>query len=87
MPVTHRIKITAADRGYVTAGAISISVAFNPVRAAALALLEQGRDPADKLAGVWEGAAISAMPLARLARAYVPPRVNHRAADPSRNVD
>jgi hypothetical protein len=39
------------------------------------------------LSGSFEGAAISAMPLARLARVYVPPRANHRAADPSRNVD
>jgi hypothetical protein len=87
MPITHRIRILATDHGcYATSGAVAVK-GFNPVRAAALALLEQGRDPADKLAGVWEGAAISPMTLSRLAAAYTPPRVNHKRGDPSLNQD
>jgi hypothetical protein len=46
MPITHRIKITAADSEYQTTGAVSVKCA-NPMRAAAGALLDQGRDPAD----------------------------------------
>jgi hypothetical protein len=86
--VTHRIRILGADHGcYSTSGAIAVKSAFNPVRAAAIALLAEGRDPADKLAGVFEGASISAMPLHRLARVYTPPRVNHKRGDPSLNQD
>jgi hypothetical protein len=87
--VTHRIKITAVDHGcYSTTGAVAVKSAFNPVRAAALALLADGRDPADKLTAVWEGAAVSAMPLATLARAYVPPRAkSYYSPVASVNVD
>jgi hypothetical protein len=88
MPSTHRIRILAADHGcYSSSGAVAVKSAFNPMRAAALALIADGRDPADRLRGEWEGYSISPMTLSRLAAAYTPPRVNHRAADPSRNID
>jgi hypothetical protein len=86
MPLIHRIKITAADHGcYATSGAVAVKAAFNPVRAAALALIADGRDPADRLRGEWEGCSISPVTLATLARPYSPPRVNHKRSDPSRN--
>jgi hypothetical protein len=87
MPVTHRIKIAAADRGvYSTTGAVSV-LASNPMRSASAALVEQGHNPADLLRGVFEGAQISPVTLHALVKPYSPPRVSHRAADPSRNVD
>ena len=88
MPATHRIRITAADHGcYSTTGAVAVKAAFNPVRAAALALIADGRDPADRLRGEWEGCSISPMTLSRLAAAYTPPRANHKRGDPSLNQD
>jgi hypothetical protein len=87
MPVTHRIKITAAQRGgYSTSGAIAITAA-NPMVESARTLLARGADPSDRLAGIFEANAISPVALSRLAAPYSPPRANHKRSDPSRNVD
>jgi hypothetical protein len=87
MPVTHRIKIAAADRGrYSTIGAIEIT-ATNPMRAAGTALLELGHDPADKLRGIFEGAQISPVTLHALVKPHRAPRTDHRSAAGVRNVD
>jgi hypothetical protein len=67
-------------------GAIAISAA-NPMMGAAQSLLASGAPPDAMLSGSFEGAAISAVALSRLARVYVPPRTNHRLPDVSRNVD
>jgi hypothetical protein len=80
MPVTHQIKITTTCRGYVVAGAIALKVALNPVRAAAVALLEAGHDPADTLAAVFEGVSLSPVALHGLVRPYTPPRAAWGAA-------
>ena len=85
MPLTHKIKIAAAARGgYSTTGAVAITAA-NPMKAAGVALLEQGHNPADKLRGIFEGAMISPVTLARLSEPYRAPYTNYR--DPQRNVD
>jgi hypothetical protein len=84
----HRVKITQAGPGaYSVSGAVTLPAAFNPMRAAAIALIADGRDPADKLVGVFEGAAISPVALARLAAPYSPPRINHRLPGAGRNLD
>ena len=47
---THRISITAAGPGaYAVSGAVTLPAAFNPCRAAAVALIGKGADPADRL--------------------------------------
>jgi hypothetical protein len=74
MPLTHRIRITSADHGYVTVGAVALKCATNPMRCAAVALLEAGADRADKLRGVFEGAQISPMTLASIVRIRHSPR-------------
>jgi hypothetical protein len=87
MPLTHRIKIAAADRGgYSTTGAIAITAA-NPMRFAAAALLEKGADPLDRLHGEWAGCSITAVALHRLARPYSPPRTDHKRGAVALNVD
>jgi hypothetical protein len=70
----HHIRIFSDPAGYRIAGAVSLKVAFNPMRAAAAALLDAGHDPADRVAGVYEGAQISPVALDKLARSYAPPR-------------
>jgi hypothetical protein len=87
MPVTHRIKITAIDRGYATTGAVSIQAGSNPMRSAAVALLDQGRDPADRLQGVFEGSQISPVSLAAIVKFRKIPKLDHRSPSASRNVD
>jgi hypothetical protein len=72
---------------YRTAGSVAINASHNPMVDSARALLAAGAEPTATLSGCFDGAAISAMPLHRLARAYAAPKVNHRAADPSRNAD
>ena len=57
--VTHRIRILSAPGGYSTTRTVSLKCASNPMRCVAVALLDQGRDPSDRLQGVWEGAQIS----------------------------
>lgn len=90
MTTRYRIQIHADGkllRSYRTTGAISITASQRPMFDAAKALISRGADPDATLAGSFEGNAISAVSLARLVRAYTPPRVSHRAADPSRNLD
>jgi hypothetical protein len=82
----NRVTIHAEGKLYRTRGAVAIT-STNPMAHAARALIGQGADPSATLAGVWEGAAISPVTLARLARPYTPPRVRHRESDPSINVD
>jgi hypothetical protein len=82
----YRVTIHVSGKLYKTQGSIAVTSA-NPMAHAARALLANGSEPSATLGGVWEGAMISDMPLHRLARAYVPPRINHRRGDPSRNVD
>jgi hypothetical protein len=85
---THLIKITADYPGsYSTSGAVAVKSAFNPMKAAGVALLAAGRDPADKLKGVYEGAWLSPVTLARLSAAYHAPRTDHRKGGFSFNVD
>ena len=84
----YRISI-AADRGlYSTAGAIKITASHFPMIDAARALLARGADPQATLAGSTnEGGSVSPVTLARLARAYSPPRFDHRKRDVSRNLN
>jgi hypothetical protein len=82
----YRVTIHADGKLYRTTGALAIT-SSNPMAHAARALLARGAEPSATLAGSYEGALISAMPLHRLARTYVPPRVRHREGDPSRNLD
>ena len=84
---THRIRITSAPGGYVTVGAVAIHAVANPMKAAAQALLEAGRDPADRLQGVFEGAQISPARLDAIVRPRKIPKTDHRSASASRNVD
>jgi hypothetical protein len=86
MTIRHRVQIHSDGQRYRTTGAIAISAA-NPMRAAATALLEQGRDPGDRLQGVFEGAQISPMSLGSLVRPRKIPRTDHRQPDVARNVD
>jgi hypothetical protein len=82
----HRITITQAGPGaYATKGAVTLPAAFNPVRAAALALLAKGADPHAKLAATWEGCSIAPCAIGTLARAYTPPRLNFRAGPVTEN--
>ena len=75
---THRIKITAADRGYYqTTGAVAVT-ASNPMFAAATALIAAGRDPGDKLKGVYEGAWLSAVSLASIVRPRKHPKLDYK---------
>jgi hypothetical protein len=76
--VTHRIKITAADRGYSTSGAIAVHCGSDPMKAAAQALLDGGADPADRLRGVFEGAQISPARLDAIVKQRRPPRCDAR---------
>jgi hypothetical protein len=78
MPTTHRIRITSAPGGYVTVGAVSIQCASNPMRCAALALIEQGRDRADRLQGVFEGSQISPVSLAAIVKHRPHPRLDFK---------
>jgi len=83
----YRIQIHAAGpHNYRTTGAAAVQ-ASNPMRSAALSLLESGADPADRLAGVFDGAQISAVTLAALVKHRVNPRSDHRSPGVSRNVD
>ena len=71
----YRISIHQDGPGrYRTQGSAVLAGVHNPMRAAAIDLLANGADPASKLAGVFETAAISPVTLAKLARAYIPPR-------------
>ena len=72
--VTHRIRILSAPGGYSTTGAVSLKCASNPMRCVAVALLDQGRDPSDRLQGVWEGAQISPVSLASIVKQRRAPR-------------
>jgi hypothetical protein len=79
MPALHRIKIAAAERGgYVTTAAVSIQCACNPMKAAAVALIDLGRDPLDKLQGVFEGSQISPMSLASIVKHRIYPKLNFK---------
>jgi hypothetical protein len=76
----HNIRISATSgREYQTSGAISVRAA-NPMKAAALALLDMGRPPSDSLKATFAEGAVSEMTLHRLARSYVPPRASWGAA-------
>jgi hypothetical protein len=81
----YRVTIHADGKLYRTTGAITVT-SVNPMANAARALLSQGAEPSATLAGSFEGMHISPTQLHRLARPYSPPRVNHRASDPSRNA-
>jgi hypothetical protein len=72
----HNVRIQSDNRGYVISGAVALKVAVNPVRAAAVALLEAGHDPADTLAAVFDGGSLSPIALHRLVRPYAPPRAS-----------
>jgi hypothetical protein len=85
MPITHRIRITSADRGYVTVGAVSLKCEQNPMKAAAAALLDRGADPADRLQGVFEGSQISPARLDAIVKHRRHPRMDR--PQPTRNVD
>jgi hypothetical protein len=87
MPSVHRIKITAVEREYQTTGAVSLKCGTNPMRVAAQALLDAGRDPADRLQGVFEGGQISPVSLASIVRPRSIPKTDHRPPSASRNVD
>ena len=83
----HYVTIMSAGPGaYTTKGAVSLPAAFNPMRAAALALLARGASPDDKLAADG-GVKISPVSLARLAAPYVTPKINRFASTAGRNVD
>jgi hypothetical protein len=87
-PTRYRIQIhVAGPHQYRASGAVEIAACRNPMVDSARALLARGSPPDATLAGIFEANAISPVTLHRLARVYVPPRVNHRAADPSRNID
>jgi hypothetical protein len=74
---THSIRIATHGREYATSGAVSLRAA-NPMRAAALALLDQGRPPSDRLKGSFAEGSISPVSLAAIVRHSQHPRVDRR---------
>jgi hypothetical protein len=73
---THRVTITTDGREYRTTGAVSLTVTANPMRAAAQALLDQGRPPSDTLKGVFAEGQITAATLGSIVRTRSHPGVD-----------
>jgi hypothetical protein len=76
MPARHRITIRADERRglYSTLGAAAISSSPNPMRSAAVALLEAGADRASTLEGRFEGALVGPATLASIVKPRHSPR-------------
>jgi hypothetical protein len=83
----HHVTIMSAGPGaYTTEGAVSLPAAFNPMRAAALALLARGASPDDRLSADG-GVTISPVSLARVVAPYTAPRINRHSPVAALNVD
>jgi hypothetical protein len=78
---TYCIRITTFGREYRTSGAVSLKVASNPVRAAALALLQAGASPTDKLAATGDTVSLTPMTLAALVKPHIAPKGWDRGRD------
>ena len=84
----YRISIHQDGPGrYRTQGSSVLAGVHSPLRAAALDLIANGADQDSKIAAEWHGCSIVPVSIAKLVRAYTPPRVRHRESDPSLNVD